>query len=160
MEKFTEISISGLTYEGAKKIISNYNDVTFTSNYDREFEAWIGLKGGQTIKAVWGCGDEFYMTDYGISVETLRADHNFIVACLNDGDVNHALSGIYEHECFVDDDREKEIKWVMEWFLGKKDLLPVTPCGLQNYIDYYDHCRKTYTEEDMRTPGIVFGIDK
>lgn len=123
--------------------IQAYNFINaneLVSNYDGEY--WDGINNSNTLKVLISNIDGWFLCDFGITAEQLRKDEQFFYACLNDGDVNHGLDSyrvLHDDGCiFVESAPSfEEFKNVLSWFKGETDFLPVTPCGLTNYIDGY-----------------------
>lgn len=77
------------------------------------------------------------LIDYGVNVAELRTK-TFLLALLEDGDVNHAL-GMRDNEIPTD-----SLKAVCEFISGHTNRIPCTPCGLENYV--IDHLHFDYKE--------------
>lgn len=138
---------NGIIEESKRAILKKYSeDIRLDYSFGGHEEWWIGEKGTTTLKVLlWDdCKQsegEGFLTDYGFDVKFLRSDTHFIVKCLTDGDVNHALEDI--PNCGEDEDiykLENECaKDLFSWYLGTTNRIPITPCGMENYSEYLDY---------------------
>ena len=118
-------NVQTITRQQLAELFNEYeNDI-----YSNADEIWIGLKGTTTLKVIMD-SDDLYLYEYGVTVQELRKDPVFFRALFTDGDVNHALSS---------DDRLTAANYneIFKWYNGVTQILPVSPCGLVNFIDSY-----------------------
>lgn len=131
------IEREGLIVESMNAIVKMYaDDIRMSFDMDGDKEYWIGEKGTTTLKClIWyNCSQgegEGYFTDYGWNVKELRNSGLFMDACLNDADVNHAINE-ENGKCYLDSDSVKDL---IDWKLGVTDKFPISPCGMQNFVD-------------------------
>lgn len=124
--------------ESKNTILKKYaNDI---NQYYEEY--WIGEKGTTTLKClIWyDClqsEGEGYFIEYGVTVQELRSNDEFLRACLNDSDVNHALDEDINGEG-TPTLKKEALERLMRWYLGEENAIPISPCGLYNYCDYFD----------------------
>lgn len=122
------IQIETITQEEFDALRKFYKDDYVSDDCDH----WFGLKGTTPIKCVVCNEEEWSLIHYQICVQDLRRTTKFLAACLTDGDVNHSLAGLEDNELSKDD-----MQCLYDWYIGKTDMIPVTACGLVNYVDSY-----------------------
>ena len=130
--------------EQAKAEILNATEFVCLYEDGNQTEQWAGLSTNstETIKClIWNEGypEDCVLIDYGVTRAELCRDTRFLVACLNDGDVNHAIKDETDPDTGKEVSvlSELEIKQIFAWHLGESDCIPVTPCGLENFIASY-----------------------
>ena len=121
--------------EQKNEILKKYeNDVRLDYEYAGEKEWWIGEKSTTTLKVIiWDEDDEERCSfiDFEVTANQLRSDTHFIIACLEDCDVNHALN--YNKKFYTLD--KNYAQNLFDWYLGNSIEIPITPCGMENYMD-------------------------
>ena len=113
------------------------NDARLDFDCDGQKEYWIGEKSTTSLKVIlWDEDneDERFLVDYLITADKLRENTQFLVACLENEDVNHSLYPDNFNNASLDKECAQDL---FDWYLGKKIEMPITPCGMENYcMDY------------------------
>ena len=118
------------------------NDIHFdwmTSEDSEDGEYWIGENGTTPMMIALWYGDDEGMCRLiwlgGVTAQQLRQDRDFLAAWVANEDVNHSMS------C-TDGISRESLEQYFRWQTGKTDTVPVTPCGLVNYIDENDRYKE------------------
>ena len=118
-----------LTPEKIARIKSGMTpDNSYTDDLGYCQETWGGVDGSCTLRCLieYPNAPEYSMVKYfGINIKDLRTT-DFLRTCLIDEDVNHAL--------YMDKIPEN-LDELVAFVKGETNRLPVTPCGLENYLN-------------------------
>ena len=111
------------------QVLSNYKWIPLKGDCS---ELWAGLDGSETIKSLVSFGgDDNYFCDYEINVDDLKKDPLFYKAIFSDEDINHHIN--------LDGSLDpKFLNSLFDWYNGITIYLPITHCGLGNFM----HCYK------------------
>lgn len=92
------------------------------------FEHWINVDGSGLLCCLCEYTDSLEdcaLIMYGVNINELRTA-DFLTACITDEDVNHAIQ--------TGAPLPPNINEIVAFVKGETNRLPVTPCGLENYL--------------------------